>query len=904
MTHTFNFFKLLVIVFSFALTAQSYGQSGIIRGKIVDAKTNEPLIGASVLVEGTSNGAAADLDGNFVIQNVKPGTYTLVASYVAYLSESKSGIVVEKGKETNVDFRLKTDDISLEEVEIVARANRESENILLMEQRKALVATQAVGARELSRKGIGDARAAVAQVSGVSRQEGVKNVFVRGLGDRYNATQLNGLPIPSEDPEYKNIALDFFTTGIIQNIDVNKVFSASNSSDVGGAIININSKELIGDKAFSAEISGGVNTEAPGVDFLRADGYNYFGFANTKHPSEGTFNFKNSLDPVGVNLPMNHSIVLSGGKQFFLGEKKNPLSFFVVGSHSSDYSYTEEIVRRINTGDEAPYQDQVGDKYSHNVSQLVLGNLNLGLNKKHNISYNFMLLHAMNAYMGEYNGRDAEKYQEEPSIVFLRRQQINDNLLMTHQLLSDWTLTERLTLDVGASYNHIKGLEPDRRENYLSKSSIDGSYGFMASNRQKRFFSELKDNDFNVKASLSYKLNDSFHNNSFITAGYNARLVDDQFESVEYNYDAFNPTSPLIDDLKIDDVYNQGNFEKGEFGMKKGQPNTYDVAKNIHSAYVEATYQLTEKLMGNAGFRFDYVDLTVDYVVDHTSPNKNSLDRTNFYLPSLNLKYDLDDKNSLRLGTSITYTLPQSKEISPYRYVDIGFTSQGNPDLKHSDNYNIDLKWDYYMSPSELISVTGFYKHVTNPIARLEEGNSAGVLKYDNISKFANVAGIELEARKNILNRVGPQSGKVNRLTLGMSGSYIFTNMKVDDVDGKKRDTELEGAAPFILNADLSYNLIDDEKSFVTSLVFNYFSERIHTIGMIRFKDIVEEGLGTLNFVSSYKFNKHFTVKLKASNLLNPSYKFTRERTTSNEKVVLNEFKKGMDLSLGFSYEL
>ena len=142
-----------------------------------------------------------------------------------------------------------------------------SENILLMEQRQALLATQAVGARELSRKGIGDAQAAVAQVSGISRQEGVKNVFVRGLGDRYNVTLLNGFAIPSEDPQYKNIALEFFGTDIIQNISVNKVFSSSDYSDVGGASINIISKELVGDRALSLDLSGGVNSAAAGSDF-------------------------------------------------------------------------------------------------------------------------------------------------------------------------------------------------------------------------------------------------------------------------------------------------------------------------------------------------------------------------------------------------------------------------------------------------------------------------------------------------------------------------------------------------------------------------------------------------------------------------------------------------------------
>src|SRR5690554_5282038 len=221
--------------------------------------------------------------------------------------------------------------------------------------------------------------------------------------------------------------------------------------------------------------------------------------------------------------------------------------------------------------------------------------------------------------------------------------------------------------------------------------------------------------------------------------------------------------------------------------------------------------------------------MTVDYVVDHASPGSESLDKKLYYLPSLNMKYDLNDKHTLRLGASKTYTLPQSKEISPYRYVNIGFASQGNADLKPSDNYNVDLKWDYYISPSELVTLTGFYKHVLHPIARVEAGNSAGVLKYDNISDFANVAGIELEARKNLFNHFNTATGKVNRLSLGVNGSYIFTKMEIDYIQNTTRDSQLEGAAPFIGNMDVSYTLTNNEKSLIVSMVYNYISSRIHT---------------------------------------------------------------------------
>lgn len=888
------------LLFFLVFPAYSYSQTGTIKGKIVDAQTNEPLIGASVLIEGTTHGAAADLDGNYIIRNVEAGSYTLIASYVAYQSKTKTGVVVGTSNEITIDFLLNPDDISLQEVEVVARANRESENILLMEQRQALVATQAVGARELSRKGIGDAQAAVAQISGISRQEGVKNVFVRGLGDRYNVTLLNGFVIPSEDPEYKNIALEFFGTDVIQNISVNKVFRGSDYSDVGGASINIISKELVGDRALSVDFSGGVNTAAAGTDFLRQDGSGYFGFANTGKPSEGQHNFPNRLNPKEVPMPLNHSYGISGGKSFRLGEKNNPLSFFVVATHNTGYSYTEEIVR--NTNQIEIYQDQTGDKYSQTTSQLVLGNAILGLNNKHNLQYNFMLVHANDQYVGDYSGFHSERYQSAVGYIgFTRRQQTNDNLLIVNQLLSDWKLTNSLKLEAGVSYNSIKGLEPDRRETTFSLKE-DNLYDLTRSNRNKRFFSDLKSNDLNTRAALVLKLNDHIGtDNSELKIGYNGRFVDDKFDAVEYNYSPVGMPSFSLENLDVDKLFEE-NLVNGLLIMDMGETNSYKVTKYIHSGFAEVSYSLAKALKGNLGLRMDRVDMEVDHDVQHTEPGKVPL-KKNYFLPSLNLKYDLNDKNSVRFGASKTYTLPQSKEISPYQYVNISFSSQGNPDLKPSDNYNIDLKWDYYMSPGELLSVTGFFKYVVDPIGRVDQGNSAGLLTYDNISDHALVGGVELELRKNIFNRFNTEREQMNRLSAGLNASYIYTNLELDVLNTPARESELEGASPFLMNFDLSYNYAKKEKSFVASLIFNYFSDRIHTIGARGYNDIIEEGVPTLDFASSYSFNKNFSLKLKAANLLNASYRLSRESSTPNEKVVLNEFKKGQNISLGVSYQ-
>lgn len=186
------------------------------------------------------------------------------------------------------------------------------------------------------------------------------------------------------------------------------------------------------------------------------------------------------------------------------------------------------------------------------------------------------------------------------------------------------------------------------------------------------------------------------------------------------------------------------------------------------------------------------------------------------FLPSLNLKYNLSEKHSLRLGASKTYTLPQPKEISPYRYVGVNFNSQGNANLKPSDNYNVDLKWDFNPTPTELISLTAFYKLIKNPISRIEVASAGGYLSYENIADKATVAGAEVEVRKNLFVRpVSSAANGMNKLSFGLNGSYIYTNAKMP-LATVTTGSQLEGAAPGLLI--LTY-LITTQKEIIVSSI-------------------------------------------------------------------------------------
>lgn len=916
------FIALLLLTPIFANASEPDGdKGGAIKGTVVDRSNKEPLIGAKVVVQGQTKGGVTDLDGHFQIEGVEAGAVTLVISYISYNTLKVEELVIRPNEITTIEVALDASTEQLQEFIVTAKANRESENLLLLEQKQSLLAVKALGAMELSRKGISNAEAAVAQISGVSKQEGVKNVFVRGLGDRYNATYLNGFPIPSDDPEYKNIALDMFETDMIQNISVQKAFSATHGGDVGGAVIDISSKELFGEKLLDISLSGGVNTSVMGNTFYRQDGTNYFGISRTQEPADGTYSaftklpagtpyqFQNKLQPKPYNRPIDHGFGLSAGKLFNFSE--NALSLLLVANHSIDHSHTEQLNRTL-----APIGgfsvDLKGPNSEITTRQMALLNATLDLRKKHQLEYNLLTIHSNNQYVAQLKGDDYVA-NENDGLVRMYRQQANDNLLIVNQLDTDWSLTDKLHLNLGTSLNLMRAKEPDRRLFYLSGEGQgdDTKWVTMASNTNRRFYSSLTENDYNAKAALEW----SFNKESYLRLGYIGRYVDHHFTSREYNHDPVSSKSIMesnIDQFDWDrDFYNSQNLRTeanpSGFTLVQGEEFWYHSQKQIHGAYLEGTFPLLEKLMLQASLRADWVDLTVKF--GQADKEKQDSQIHKFYLlPSLNLKYDLTDKQALRLSLSKSYTLPQVKEISLYQYVNIGYVSIGNPDIKPSDLWNIDLKWDYYLSPTEILTVTGFYKHLKNPMARVDRYISSGAQEYANPAPKVDLAGIELEFKKNLWQKTALLSASKHTLDLGLSGSYIWSHIPLENVEETSRNATLEGSSPWLLNTDLTYAYTKGWRHYTLAMVLSYFSDRIHTYGSRGITrgglqyDIMEQGRANLNLVGSAKLSHQLSLKLKANNLLNSPYTRKQQPNDGSEAQVVSEYRKGVSFSVGLSY--
>lgn len=195
------FFFILLLVLS-TMTAMA----GNIKGTVLDKQTKEPLTGATIQITGTALGVVADIDGNYTL-NVNDGTYTITVRYIGYKDILLNSIKVKA--ETLLNFEMESDAQALGEVSVVAKKNLEGERALQMERQKATLAIENLGAKEMSIKGISNVEEGVKKITGISIAS-AGQLIVRGLGDRYSTTTLNGLPIASPNPDNKLIPLDIF----------------------------------------------------------------------------------------------------------------------------------------------------------------------------------------------------------------------------------------------------------------------------------------------------------------------------------------------------------------------------------------------------------------------------------------------------------------------------------------------------------------------------------------------------------------------------------------------------------------------------------------------------------------------------------------------------------------------
>ena len=251
---------MVMVAVGFAQEPAQTFKEGKISGRMIDAETGEALIGVTVMLEGTKLGAVTDLDGNFTIKRVPVGTYTLVASSVGYTATKVTAVEVTEGEIERVDLALKPQVVQTEGIEVIARVEKNNEASLLKLRQKSNSVSDAISAEQITRSGSSDAAAAMTRVTGASVVGG-KYVYVRGLGDRYANTRINGALAPSPDPDKQAVPMDMIPTAMLDNIVVEKTFTPDKPGNFSGGSVDMTTKDMPEGRLLSFNTSASYNTQ-------------------------------------------------------------------------------------------------------------------------------------------------------------------------------------------------------------------------------------------------------------------------------------------------------------------------------------------------------------------------------------------------------------------------------------------------------------------------------------------------------------------------------------------------------------------------------------------------------------------------------------------------------------------
>lgn len=931
--------KLLLFTFLFISINASAQDTGSIVGKLTDKEVNdEPLAFANVLLKGTTKGTTSDFDGLYEISNIEPGTYTVSFSYLGYETVEIQAVEVIAGKVTTINVPLSASEgVSLDEVTVTTVARKDSETALLLDQKRAIEIKESIGAQQLAKIGVSDVATATTKISGVSSSEASGDVFVRGLGDRYLSTTLNGLPVPSDDVEKKNIDLGLFPTRVIQNVSVSKTYSVLSSADQASGNINISSRELQGSEELSVSIRSGVNTNVAKSGVFD----NFKVSPNQRNVDFGFFDQNASTrdlitvqgwNPKVQSTPIDYTYSIAAGKRI-----KEKLSAFITASQSESYEYGQGLFRQFRSNF---VDDTITDAtvYSKKVTTSGLLDLTYFINEKNKLKSSTFFVNKLTdeVYEGGRNGEGTIFEETDPVeglSQFVRDQNIKQTRLLVSQLLGIHKLGEKNSLEWAGGYNLVNANEPNRIRNEVNFDSEGNlvQLGRTGGFQQRKSKQLITDNEFNgYLKDVIEVIKDEDNEKSFkIEIGVNYRNKKRDFESLfvgveETSTNAINP----VDIDNIGSIFQASNFVSGVLELNELQTDFYKGKLTSQAAFADFNVGL-KKWNFNAGLRFQKDDLRVTYDVGNVpgrigEANKNY---NNVY-PSLNVKYSLNDNQALRLAVSNTITLPEFKEVSPFEYVSqTGQVTRGNPDLDASKDINYDLKWEYFPSNGQLISLAGFYKEIKDPINKVQDRGSAGVFSYFNSGDKGEVYGFELETKVDLVkvNDEGETPKGIN-LDLNLNATRMWHSQdlkEVRDADGNfirtfrykgLTQTGLQGASDWIVNTSLNFSTPSDNP-FSASLTANYASDKIYALGAPEVQSqsetfyndaIIEKGFVVFDATLTKELGEHWTVRFLGRNLLNPDIKRTQlvKPSTTNVETdeIVRSYTSGTTLSLGLNY--
>ena len=913
----FGRFGLLLVVCNSVLSIGELSAQGTGRivGRVVDAEQGNPISGAELEVVGAETRDISALDGRYALQSVPAGLVSIRVRMIGFAPKQVTGIVVPAGGTAAQDISLAASAVQLAEIAVTAEAERGSVNQALEEQRNAPNIVNAISAEQISRSPDGDAGAAVQRVSGVTVQEG-KYVLVRGLGERYTTTSLNGARIPSPEPERKVVPLDLFPSGLLEGITTSKTFTPDQPGDFSGAQVNLKTREFPAGRVLNFSVSAGLNDAATGQNVFKAPtvGSEWAGFAGDERQlpdpirAAGNFGglgqdqlnqfigmFRNAWSARNADGSANGGFGASlGGEDPVFGQ---PIGYLA----SFNYSYGQEIredetrglvvcdaidcsrVRRFNT--------YFGSAARNSVLWGGLFNLSTRLGSSSKISFN-------NTYSrtadneGSFLTGDSEEFQQFGRLQ-ISRLTFTARSVRSHQLQGEHLFGDRNFIDWTVTHSNVQRDEPDRSD-LAYGTEVNGTavtpYWMGTPRSAIRTFSEVDETGWDLGGSVR-RMFGSLSRPLTVKIGGAFREVNRDADTRAY--DINNRTLSQAELTAAPETIFDGSYaQQGRLSMfANANAGRYQAEDRIIAGFAQTEIPLTGRLWLVGGARVESWRLNVDTrtvtgAVVPARPRKTDV------LPALSLTYHLTDDQNLRLSGTQTLARPEYRELSPVPYFEqIGLlTTFGNPDLSRTLIQNLDARWEWFPRPGEVISLGVFAKWFDQPIERVIIPQAGTLANSFVNADGANNYGVELEVRKGL----DMLAAGLARFTAFANATLIQSEIDLGDNAAGLTSSQrpMAGQSEYVVNAGLTYT-----NGLSATLLYNVAGRRIYEAGAGGLPDSYEEARHLMDASLQFPIAGTLSGRADAKNLLNTPFRL------SQGDIVRQRYLLGRQFSVGLSWQ-
>ncbi|MCK6616916.1 MAG: carboxypeptidase-like regulatory domain-containing protein [Cyclobacteriaceae bacterium] len=934
--------RKIILVFSLLLSSQFVvAQNGTITGVVTDSKTGETIIGANVSIQGTQVGDATNLDGEFTIGNVKPGTYTLVVSFVTYKTHTVPDVVVESAKITKVSIAMQEDATELEEIVVQGAREINTDFTLIKSIRESKLVVSGISAEQIVRIPDRDAAQIMQRVPGVSIVDN-RFVMIRGVSERYNQVMINRVIGPSTEVDKRSFSFDLIPSGAIDQILIYKTGTPDQPGDFAGGVIQVVTKQPSDDNYFKFGTSIGFRANTTFNDYNSSQGSptDKFGFDNGFRSLPSGFPSTSALQASTRTSTLREQAGKSLTNNFDYSTRQAPLDFGMgfelsqnfrirglkVGTltnltYSNAYQRKNvEFNRYLFDGAATEVRFAYNDLYTENDVRISgISNWSFVLNDRHKIEFkNLVNLLGENQTVLR-DGQDLflndDRLYRNYAYHYLSRLIYTGQLQGTHKFADN-----SFTFEWVGGYNYLNRDEPDYRRfrTFRLISSGEEEYQMQLPPSANlfetgRFYSDLTDSGIAGGMSLEKKFGDgSDKRTPSIKVGYFVENKSREFNAryVSYLYPGF--FDPQIGEdlirLPLSDIFAPENIRSQDgFVIEEGTrpSDTYTGENLLIAGYVGGNFSIG-RVDISGGIR---VESNQQEILTATNNGPIKVDNPVLSpLPFLNTAFNISDRSLVRLAYSRTVNRPEFRELAPFLYYDFELELGvfGNPDLKTADIDNVDLRWELYPNPGELISLGIFYKHFQNPIESiLQLTAESPQATYGNADE-ANAYGVELEFRKSLAS-LG-LSRFLRNLSVNLNASYIYSQVDLGSQAGfQQQKRELQGQSPYLFNVGLYY--LDDDRGFSTSVAYNIFGQRIFQVGDLNFPSVYELPRHAIDMQIAKKFG-NLEAKVNIQNLLNAEYRFYQD-TDENNRIDVNStdapilrYKIGQQFSISLAYKI